>query len=222
MEIGRVTKRGKKVKRVLRRWRLEKFDDVKVKALQDEVLGFTESVTQKVESGMKGEPLVREVVHEWEDIVNRVAKSVVGEKTIVCGKSARWWDNEINRRREVYKKVISGRKELWDEYCRLRKEVKEAVREKKLSIWNEVVEKVNADFEGSRKEFWAFVGRQTKGTYKNITSLKSKAGVSVSSMQGKLEVLRRHYEELGKVSVDDNFEADWKEEVVSTLKTCSI
>ena len=44
---------------------------------------------------MKGESLVQEVVHEWEDIVNRVAKSVVGEKTIVCGKSARWWDNEI-------------------------------------------------------------------------------------------------------------------------------
>ena len=117
MEIGRVTKRGKTVKRVLRRWRLERFDDVKVKvtyqkALQDEVLGFTESVTQKVESGMKGEPLVQEIVHDWEDIVNRVAKSVVGEKTIVCGKSARWWDNEIkdkiNRRREVYKKVIKS------------------------------------------------------------------------------------------------------------------
>ena len=139
MEIGRVTKRGKKVKRVLRRWRLERFDDVKVKvtyqkALQDEVLGFTE----KVESGMKGKSLVQEVVHEWEDIVNRVAKSVVGEKTIVCGKSARWWDNEINdkvnSRREVYKKVISGRKELWDEYCRLHKEVKEAVREKKSLV----------------------------------------------------------------------------------------
>ena len=39
--------------------------------------------------------------------------------------------------------------------------------------------------------------------------------MSVSSTQGKLEVLQRHYEELGKVSVDDNFEADWKEEVVS-------
>ena len=107
MEIGRVTKRGKKVKRVLRRWRLERFDDVKVrvtyqKALQAEVLGFTDSISQKVESGMKGEPLVQEVVHEWEDIVNRVTKSVVGEKTIVCGKSARWWDNDkINRRREV-------------------------------------------------------------------------------------------------------------------------
>ena len=32
---------------------------------------------------MKGELLVREVVHEWEDIVNRVAKTVVGEKTMV-------------------------------------------------------------------------------------------------------------------------------------------
>ena len=69
MEIGRVTKRCKMVKRVLRRWRLEKFDDVKVrltyqKALQVEVLGFTESVSQKVESGMKGELLVQEIVHE--------------------------------------------------------------------------------------------------------------------------------------------------------------
>ena len=93
------------------------------------------------------------------------------------------------------KKVDSGRKELWDEYCRLRKEVQEEV--------------VNAVFEGNRKEFWAFVSRRTKGKYKNITSLKSKAGVSVSSTQGKLEVLWRHYEELGKVSVHDNFEADW-------------
>ena len=70
-------------------------------------------------------------------------------------------------------------------HCRLRKEVKETVMEKKLSVWNEVVEKVNADFEGSRKEFWAFVGRRTKGKYKYIASLKSKAGVSVTSTQGK-------------------------------------
>ena len=65
-----------------------------------------------------------------------------------------------------------------------------------------------------------FIGEQ-KIKYKNITSLNSKAGVSVSSTQGKLEVLWRHYEELGKVSVDDDFEVDWKEEVISTLETCS-
>ena len=58
-----------------------------------------------------------------------------------------------------------------------------------------------------------------KGKYKNITSLKRKVGVLVSSTQGKLEILRRHYD---KVGVDDNFKADRKEEVVSTLQTCSI
>ena len=31
MEIGRVTKRGKKAKRVLRRWCLERFDDIEVR-----------------------------------------------------------------------------------------------------------------------------------------------------------------------------------------------
>ena len=29
-------------------------------------------------------------MHEWEDIVNRVPECV-GERRIVCGRSARWW-----------------------------------------------------------------------------------------------------------------------------------
>ena len=92
-------------------------------------------------------------------------------------------------RRELYKKVINGQEDLWDEYCRLRKEVKELVREKKLNIWREVVEKANTDFDGSKKEFWAFVGRRTNGKRKkDIPSLKSEAGVSVTSTRGKLEV----------------------------------
>ena len=48
----------------------------------------------------------------------------------------------------------------------LRKEVKQLVIEKRLNIWNEVVEKANSDFEGNRKEFWAFIGRRTKGRNK--------------------------------------------------------
>ena len=111
----------------------------------------------------------------------------------------------------MYKKVIKGWEDLWDEYCRLCREVKELVREKKLTIWNEVVEKVNVDFDGIRKEFWAFVGRRTKGK-KNITSLKSDAGVSVTSTRGELEVLQKHYQLLGKIS---DFDANWKEEVES-------
>ena len=40
-----------------------------------------------------------------------------------------------------------------------------------------------ADFEGSRKEFWAFVGRRSKG--KKKTSLKNEGRISVTSTRGK-------------------------------------
>ena len=73
------------------------------------------------------------------------------------------------------------------------REVKDLVREKKLAVWNEVVERVNVDFEGSKKEFWAFVGRKTKGKKWNIASLRNEAGVSVTSKKGKLEVFQKHY-----------------------------
>ena len=90
------------------------------------------------------------------------------------------WDEQIkdrvNARREVYRKVVNGLEDLWDEYCSLRKEVKQLV------IWNELVEKVNTDFDENRKEFWAFVGRKTKGKNKNIASLKSDTGMSITSI----------------------------------------
>ena len=81
--------------------------------------------------------------------------------------------------------------------------MKELVREKKLNIWREVVEKAKTDFDGNKKEFWAFVSRRTKGKRKkNTPSLKSEAEVSVTSTRGKLEVLQRHYQQLGKLSLD--------------------
>ena len=90
--------------------------------------------------------------------------------------------------------------------------MKEFVRE---NSWREVVEKANTDLNGSKKEFWAFVGRRTKG--KRIPSLKSEAGVSVTSTRGKLEVLQRHHQQLGKLSLDSNFDAEQKEEVESNV-----
>ena len=181
MELGRITNRSRKEKRVIKRWRLDRFanEEVKVRyqeALKAEVDTFSESIKDRVQEGIKGHELVNLVLHEWESILNRVARNEVGEKLIMCGRAARWWDYEIkdkiSLRREVYKKVISGREHLWDEYCRLRKEVKELVRQKKLTMWKEVVEKANVDFEGSRKEFWAFVGRRTKAKNRSIASLK--------------------------------------------------
>ena len=67
MELGRATKTSKKRKRVIRRWRLDRFgdDDVKLSfqnALSAEVHGFSESIKSKVEKGMMGQELVNETV----------------------------------------------------------------------------------------------------------------------------------------------------------------
>ena len=58
MELGLVAKHKQKSKRVIRRWRLDRFEDeVKVRyqnALLAEVDGFTESIKQSIEGGLKG------------------------------------------------------------------------------------------------------------------------------------------------------------------------
>ena len=77
---------------------------------------------------------------------------------------------------------------------------------------------MNVDFDRSRKEFWAFVRRRTKGKKKKITSLKSDTGISVMSTRCKLK-LQRHYQHLGKISVDSDYDANWKEEVVSKVSS---
>lgn len=227
LELGRTAKFVNKGKRVIRRWRLDKFVDDEVKAryrqaLCEEVRGFSESIKLKLGSGMQGKCLVNEVLVEWESIVNKVAKAEVGDKMIVCGKAARWWDDEvkakIEHRRQVYREIVSGHDELWNEYYKLRKEVKHLIIEKKLNVWNDVVEKANSDFEGNKKEFWAFVGRRTKGRKKGIPALKSDDGVSVTSTKGKLQILQSHYKELGSSSVDVAFDVDWKEEVENKVR----
>ena len=90
---------------------------------------------------------------------------------------------------------------------------KKLVIKKKLNIWNELVEKVNTDFDENRKDFWAFVGRKSKGEKKNIASLKSDTGLSLTSTQGKLEVLQRYYQFFSMMNVESVFDANWKEEV---------
>ena len=112
MELGRATKTSKKRKRVIRRWCSDRFGDDEVKlsyqnALRAEVHRFSENIRSKVERGMKGQELVNEVV--WSgSVVNRVAKCELGEKMIVCGRAARWWDEQIKNR---IKNRINARRE---------------------------------------------------------------------------------------------------------------
>ena len=65
---------------------------------------------------MRRNELVKGVLKEWENI--SVARDTVGEKVIVCGRSVRWWDDEIKakieQRRQLYKRMVRGQESLWD------------------------------------------------------------------------------------------------------------
>ena len=102
-----------------------------IKALQVEVSRFSESIQSKVASGMVGSTLAMNILAHWESIVNEVAKAVVGEKLIVCGRAARWWDAEvkvkIEHKRDVYRRIAGGQDELWEESYKLRREVKNLI-----------------------------------------------------------------------------------------------
>ena len=87
---------------------------------------------------------------------------------------------------------------LWNEHC-IPYTDKGSSQGRNLPFGNEVVEKANADLEGSRNEF------QTNA------SLKSDAETSVRSTTGKLEVFKRHYGHLVTRSMDSYFYTDWKE-----------
>ena len=63
--------------------------------------------------------------------------------------------------------------------------------------------------------------RRTRGKKRNIASLRGAEGVSVTSTKGKLEVLRKHYQNLGSMSLDNDFDECWKEEVESKVEACS-
>ena len=65
--------------------------------------------------------------------------------------------------------------------------------EKKLDMWN-VGKKANKEIEGNKKQFWSFVGKRTICKNKMISSLKSEAEISVSSIKDKLQILQHHYQ----------------------------
>ena len=78
---------------------------------------------------------------------------------------------------------------------------------------NDVAEKVNTDYEGSRKQYRVFVGRRFKGK-KTIGSLRSDNGVLVTRTKGKLRVLQKHHKDPGRISEDSGFDSEWKEQYV--------
>ena len=67
---------------------------------------FTTEIRSIEESDLRGHALIHEMLNAWGKCVTKLAKKVIGEKTVVCGRSTRWWDEEIKskikQRQEVY------------------------------------------------------------------------------------------------------------------------
>ena len=99
LELGRLTKRHTKGKRVIKKWRLDTFHDKEIVIRYKKALNIEEGTWTCVNS--RSTQCIGKRV-------TKVAKTVVGEKTVVCGRSTRWWDEEIKgkikQRREVYKR----------------------------------------------------------------------------------------------------------------------
>ena len=55
----------------------------------------------------------------------------------------------------------------------------------------------------TEKEFWAFVGKTSKGSRKGIASLRSTSGSCVTSTKGKLDT----------ALLDDQFDDSWKKHI---------
>lgn len=104
---------------MIMKWQLDRFVEDEVKLSYSNVLKAEVESQEKAREGYKGYRAGWGVLEEWECIVNRVAKAKVGKKVIVCGRSVRWWDNEvkekIQERREVYRRIVRGEEDLWEE-----------------------------------------------------------------------------------------------------------
>ena len=78
MELGRTVKTPKEQKRVIKKWRIERFQDEEGRqkyqeALSGEVDGFQGRVRKWKTQGLRGSELVKAVVQDWEETVKRIA-----------------------------------------------------------------------------------------------------------------------------------------------------
>ena len=82
LELGRLTKRRTKGRRVIKKWRLDRFDDKEIvirykKALSIEEPNFITEIRIIEERDLHGHALIQEVLNAWEKHVTKVAKTVI-------------------------------------------------------------------------------------------------------------------------------------------------
>ena len=146
---------------------------------------------------------VKMALSEWEKVVNRVAREIVGRKRIVCGRSVSWWDDElrgmVRERRACHKRVLEGSVDAWNEYCEKRRVLKSKIREKRKLLHDSYMKNINESYWNKKSEFWRFVhSRQVSDNKKKIESLRDSNNKRVSNINDKIHVLKEHYQKLGR------------------------
>ena len=138
---------------------------------------FTEKLHNYKMTCISGIDTVKMALSEWEKVVNRVAREIVGRKRIVCGRSVSWWDDElrgmVRERRACHKRVLEGSVDAWNEYCERRRVVKSKIREKRKLRHDSYMKKINESYWNEKSEFWRFVqSRQISDNKKKLNHLQ--------------------------------------------------
>ena len=174
---------------------------------------------------------VKMALSEWVEVVNRVARKIVGRKRIVCGRSVSWWDDELRgiymmrERCACHKKVLEGSVDAWNEYCGKRRVLKSKIREKRKLLHDSYMKNINESYWNKKSEFWRFVhSRQVSDNKKIIESLRDGNNKRVSNINDKIHVLKEHHQKLGREKHVESFENEWKinvqSRIIGSMKDC--
>ena len=154
-------------------------------------------------------------------MVDKAASIALGRKLIICGRSVRWWDEELRQlvkdRRACFAQGLDSDSN-WSKYLRIRKELKQKIREKRKICREEFMANVNNNYRKNIKAFWKFVNGSVKSSKNRIESLIDGSGNSFYSRAGKVKILEAHYEKLGSELGTHSFDDSWKEEVSNSVK----
>ena len=223
VELGKVKKpRCDRKKRVIYQWRVDALKDKELREKYQEALKleedlFTEKLHNYKITCTSGIDTVKMALSEWEKVVNRVAREIVGRKRIVCGRYVSWWDDKlrgmVRERRACHKRVLEGSVDAWNEYSGKRRVLKSKIQEKRKLLHDSNMENINESYWNKKSEFWRFVhSKQVSLNKKKIESL------SDSNINDKIHVLKEHYQKLGIEKHVKSFENEWKIHVQSRIR----
>ena len=102
-ELGRnFGKNRNRAKRVLYKWRVDRLQDKTMRNEYQVELGlhssdFFQTLDDLVQEGVGKVEMVRRMASKWEKVVDRAASVALGRKLIICGRSVKWWDEELRQ-----------------------------------------------------------------------------------------------------------------------------